>query len=267
MMCFEKARLIINQSHFLRAILLPCIIIRRLVRDKLFRLRTERFKEHIRRLSLLPEAIFVKVGANDGITGDPCSDLLLKSNTWKGLLIEPVPYCCERLKRNFSDTSRFTVEQVAIGTASGSIPFYFVDRDAIKNLPSLPNWYDQVGSFNRNHITNQFGAGIEPYIVEFKVETCTLSDVFMRNCIADLHLLHIDTEGYDFEVLKMLDFNRYRPVIIFIEHKHLSASDNSAMRRLLYNNGYSIYDCGMDYFAFNKAANKRLHKLQTAHMK
>ena len=41
------------------------------------------------------EPVFVKVGANDGVTGDPVSDILLSNPKWKGLLIEPVPYCFE----------------------------------------------------------------------------------------------------------------------------------------------------------------------------
>lgn len=59
---------------------------------------------------------FVKVGANDGITGDPCSDYFLRNQNWRGLLIEPVGYCVEKLKAIYNDDSRFIVEQRAIGT-------------------------------------------------------------------------------------------------------------------------------------------------------
>ena len=63
--------------------------------------------------------MFVKVGAHDGITGDPCSDILLANTQWKGLLIEPVPYNFERLKANFQDSQRFCLEQVAVGAIAG----------------------------------------------------------------------------------------------------------------------------------------------------
>jgi hypothetical protein len=46
-----------------------------------------------------PEPFFVKIGANDGITGDTSSDPLSDTN-WKGLIIEPVPYsssACEQI--------------------------------------------------------------------------------------------------------------------------------------------------------------------------
>src|SRR5262249_59030637 len=65
--------------------------------------------------TLVAEPLFVKVGANDGVTGDPCSDILLATPQWRGILIEPVPYCFERLRANFSDSRRFILEQVAVG--------------------------------------------------------------------------------------------------------------------------------------------------------
>jgi hypothetical protein len=41
--------------------------------------------------------VFVKVGANDGVTGDPFAVSLLNNRQWKGVLVEPVPYCIDRL--------------------------------------------------------------------------------------------------------------------------------------------------------------------------
>ena len=37
-----------------------------------------------------------------------------------------------------------------------------------------------------------------------------------------MHLLHVDAEGHDYEVLKTLDFAKHAPLSIFVEHKHLS---------------------------------------------
>jgi len=81
---------------------------------------------------------FVKVGANDGITDDPCGDYFLKRQRWNGLLIEPVGYCVEKLKAVYKDDSRFIVEQRAIGTQQGSAPFYYLAKEAKESLPNLP---------------------------------------------------------------------------------------------------------------------------------
>jgi hypothetical protein len=84
----------------------------------------------------VPEPLFVKVGANDGMTGDPCSDILLANN--KGLLVEPVPYSFDRLKVNFHDSKRFSLELIAIGSTAGKKSFYDVDQAAYDVMPDLP---------------------------------------------------------------------------------------------------------------------------------
>lgn len=194
---------------------------------------------------------FVKVGANDGLTGDPCSDILLADQRWKGLLIEPVPYCMDRLKSNFNDPMRFRVEQVAVDSSPGLKTFYYVSPQAAEELPGLSKYYDQLGSFDRNHILKHIPS-LEPFIVECEIKVTTLSDIVARNGVEEIHLLHVDTEGWDFEVLKTLDFTRYAPLAIFIEHIHLTEESRAQMQRLLHTNGYAVHACGRDYFAVKK---------------
>lgn len=209
----------------------------------------------------VPNPTFVKVGANDGVTGDPCSDILLSGTAWKGLLIEPVPSCFEQLRDSFGDPDRFVLEQVAIGAKSGSVTFYFVDSEAaLKSIPNLPSWHDQLGSFDKSHITKHLGGRLRPFIREMEVQVIPLNEALKRNNIRNAHLVHIDTEGHDFEVLKSLDFTNHSPVLIFIEHAHLRTGDKKSMRRFLQERGYSVRDCGGDYFGLHKEASRALHR-------
>ena len=73
-----------------------------------------------------------------------------------------------------------------------------------------------------------------------------------------MHLLHLDAEGHDYEVLRTLDFAKHAPLSIFVEHKHLSDAQKTEMLHLLRKHGYAVRDCGEDYFAVNEEANKRL---------
>lgn len=205
---------------------------------------------------IVPEPIFVKVGANDGVTGDPCSDILLANNKWKGLLIEPVPYCFERLKVNFHDPRRFSLEQVAIGSTVGRKTFYYVDRAAYDVIPNLPSWFDQLGSFDKIHILKALNGILAPFIVECSIEVTTLSELLNKHGIRNLHLLHIDTEGYDYEVLTTLDFATHIPVMIFVEHVNLPKGQKKELLQLLHKHGYQVRNCGEDYFAFNKESYK-----------
>jgi FkbM family methyltransferase len=250
-MFIDKLRYFIKSTPFLYDLLLPVV---NKVRD-----RKSRFRRHCLNLSNeFSEPIFVKVGANDGITGDPCSDILLAHANWRGLLIEPVPYCFDRLKHNFQDSGRFCFEQVAIGASAGEVTFYYVDEKASRSVPGLPTWFDQLGSFDRNHILKHLDGTLEPFIIECKVQVCPLSDVLMRNRIQEIHLLHIDTEGHDYEVLKTLDFGKFAPLSILVEHIHLSDTQKPEMLHLLHTNGYAVRDCGADYFAVNEAIYHRL---------
>jgi FkbM family methyltransferase len=221
-----------------------------------------RFRRYCLHLSkVVPQPVFVKIGANDGITGDPCADILLAHTNWRGLLVEPVPYCFDRLREHYHDSQRFCLEQVAIGSAAGQASFYYVDAQANRHVPDLPPWFDQLGSFDRNHIVKHLNGRLEPFIIECKVQVCPLSEVLMRNQIREVHLLHVDTEGHDYEVLKTLNFAEHAPLSIFVEHRHLSPAHRTAMRRLLRQHGYSVRNCGADYFAVHEEANKRIPRM------
>jgi len=246
--------------------LLPIVRQVRSVRDLPARLRRQRLRaaaEQIRRYcavlpQLVPQPLFVKVGANDGVTGDPCSDILLAMPQWRGILIEPVPYCFERLRANFGDTRRFILEQVAVGATSGRASFYFVSPAAAEHIPNLPAWFDQLGSFDKTHILKQLDGILEPYIVETAIDVSPLADILQRHRVSRIDLLHIDTEGYDYEILKTIDFSQNAPSAVLVEHWHLSDDDRKGMRRCLLQAGYTVLDCGGDFFAIDSGLMKRL---------
>jgi FkbM family methyltransferase len=219
---------------------------------QLFRSYCERLPE----LVLAP--VFVKVGANDGVTGDPCSDLLLAHPNWAGLLVEPVPHYGSRLRANFNDAQRFRIEQVAVGAINGRSTFYYVDPAARAELHDLPSWFDQIGSFDRNHIMKHLDGILAPYIIEVPIEVCTLTKLLLRNNIDRVDLLHIDAEGYDYEVLAGCDFSLFAPLLILVEHKHLNAEKREKLLLMLRERQYLVRDCGRDYFAVNEHAYRDL---------
>lgn len=159
----------------------------------------------------------VQIGSNDGKTGDPLFESI-KSNNWTVTFVEPIPYLFEKLVNNYGNDERFRFVQKAVG--KGVSNFYFIDKQSGLDL-NLPYWYDQLGSFDFNHILKHFGDSIKPYIRSIRVETIGLNELLDSR----VDLLHIDVEGYDWEVLKQLDKTKYSPKIILFEHKHLNDSD------------------------------------------
>lgn len=66
---------------------------------------------------------------------------------------------------------------------------------------------------------------LEAYTVEIKVHAKTLNEVIEAYNFQDLDVLHVDAEGYDIEVMKSIDLEKYAPKYIIVEHKYLSAKD------------------------------------------
>jgi len=52
--------------------------------------------------------------------------------------------------------------------------------------------------------------------------------------------------GYDFIVLKQVDFDRYRPRLLICEHEHLGREDEAACRSMLEGCGYETLQEGRD---------------------
>lgn len=199
-----------------------------------------------------PTVFFVQVGSNDGLQGDPIHDLIVSRNGWRGVFIEPIDFLFQRLRKNYGEADRFVFENVAISTEKGSKTFYYVSEKAKSEL-DLPYWHDQLGSFDKAHITNLLGDQMAPYIVEEEVECLPLQDVLDRNRVAEIDLLHIDTEGFDYKVLAQLDLKRYRPSAILFEHHLLSDDEFVKARELLRGTGYRLLQYGNDTLAIRRS--------------
>jgi len=189
----------------------------------------------------------VQIGSNDGITGDPIYDLVRKNNKWKALFVEPIPYLYKKLKKNYGNDSRFKFENVAVNDGTQQI-FYSVGEEAKIDLPDLPNWYDQLGSFKKENILNALNGILEPYIEEVLLQGVTLKELLKRNHIEAITLLNIDTEGYDWKILSQLNLNYLKPDIILIEHKHLDKVEKESLINFL-KTDYLIFRLGGDMIA------------------
>ncbi len=223
----------------------------------------------VRLTQTLERPVFVKVGANDGVTGDPCGRWFLDHPSWTGLLIEPVPYCVDALRAVYHDShdrhdrrdhDRFIIEQAAVGATPGTAEFYYVAEEAKRALPELPSWYDQLGSFDRQHIVKHLDGRLAPFIRTIEVRVAPLDELVRKHRLTRIDLLHIDTEGHDLRVIESLDLVAFAPVVVFVEHKHLSPHDRRALKRLLRRARYRVRRVGGDFLAVHRQAAALLQK-------
>jgi FkbM family methyltransferase len=172
----------------------------------------------LEKLNQNDDVYFVQVGAMDGIAYDPIQAHVRKYN-WSGLLVEPLPEYFEQLKANYSDNTNLVFENVAISDKAENRVINCISEDVIKEK-SLPEFARGISSFFTDRNDLRFGFW-KRYITEVMVECITLDMLLTRNNVKKIDLLQIDTEGFDYQVLKQLDFTMFKPKIIHMEYMHL----------------------------------------------
>jgi FkbM family methyltransferase len=184
-----------------------------------------------------PDLTFLQIGAFDGRQADPLYQFIVRHH-WRGVLVEPMPDAFSRLREAYQDEPQVQLQNVAVAQTDGQRTLYHLRRDAA----GLPAWAPMLASFDRD-VVLRHGAQI-PNIAEFlettEVPCVTLSTLLARTGLDRVDLLQIDTEGWDYEILKLVDFTQMRPAIINYEHAHLSPDDWDAAVGLLVRNGYRV---------------------------
>jgi FkbM family methyltransferase len=193
---------------------------------------------------------FVQVGSNDGVIHDPLHQVV-RASGWSGVLVEPLPPMYERLVANYAGVPGVAFENAAVGTVDGTSTLYSVDpRDGD------PYWVDQIATFDRDTLLGHADvlAGVADRIVEVPVASLTLPSLISRHDLKSVDVLHVDVEGYDYEVLKQIDFSSsWAPTFIIYEREHFDRDTDRAARRMLRAAGYRLIDIWPDQFAFRGA--------------
>jgi FkbM family methyltransferase len=182
---------------------------------------------------------FVQIGAFDGITGDPIRKFL-EVKKFGGLLLEPQKDAFEKLKENCKSQPQLILVNKAVSNSSESKYLYRIRP----GTPGLQKWMTQtamaqIASFSRETILKIF-PDMDSAIEKEEVPCATMDSLFDEHKVQKVDLLQIDAEGYDFEILKMFPFSRFKPTIIHFESRHLSKADTDACFRFLVERGYKI---------------------------
>ncbi len=206
------------------------------------------------------DIFFVQIGSNNGVTGDPLFQLI-KDFRWSGLLVEPVPYLFEELKENYKNIDAdLSFENSAIASETGLLKFYRLKQT---DQPGIPVWYDQLGSFRKEVILRQREVipGFDDLLIEDNVHAITFDQLAGKHNLKNLNLIHIDTEGYDFEIIKLIPFERFEIDLIMYEHVHLTNEDYKDSIRILKDKGLILKRFHTDTIAIKKGLLGRLLNL------
>lgn len=173
-----------------------------------------------------PEGFFVEVGAND--PENLSQTRLLEEQGWRGILVEPLPDCCDRLRRV---RSRAKVFQLACGSPAqrGRARFRVAAAGDRSSLADCEN-YDPTVQFTR--------------LID--VEIRTLDDLLAQEGHPRVDFVSIDVEGAELSVLQGFDLDRHQPALLLVEdyvytlavHRHLTGHGYKLVRRTGSNNWY-----------------------------
>lgn len=161
---------------------------------------------------------FVEVGAANGILSNTL--LLERDYGWSGLLVEPFVHWHDDLKRN---RPHCRIDTRAAWETSG------------QRMEFLAASNPELATLRQCNLDHHAPARADAPVLT--VETVSLNDLFAQHQVAtDLPYLSIDTEGSELRILAALDWSRYRPTVITVEHNYALARD--AIHYLMREMGY-----------------------------
>lgn len=165
---------------------------------------------------------FIQIGANDG-----CDFLKywIKRFKWKGILVEPIPWVFETLKKTYSNYDKVIFENVAVSDVLGTKPFYVSPKEGRSS---------SLGFIHQSMRKHQQRKDYKTVMVE-----CVDFNALLDKHNVNPDIVVIDAEGYDYRIIKTIDFERFKPDVLMYEHKELPLA--TECRRYVKNKGYKTY--------------------------
>lgn len=210
---------------------------------------------------LHPGLSCIQIGANDGYTHDPIAKFIYRDK-WKAILVEPQKAPFENsLQVLYADNHDVHPVNAAIGHEMGKATLYVVAFSQERWATGLASFNKQVvldhfvsGYANRGAIKEGIEVPTDPHLLVKPQEVACVTFPYLMETYGfqKIDLLQIDAEGFDFEVIKMLDFDSIHPVLISFESVNLSDSERTACFQLLQSKGYRLYTESRDTIALKE---------------
>jgi FkbM family methyltransferase len=171
-----------------------------------------------------PRMTFLQIGAFDGVGEDDLCELITTHNL-RGVLVEPQPAAFARLQQTYRNQRQVTLLQAAIAETEGMRDLYCHRSHA-----------SMAASFNRGHLLKH---GIsDDDIVAQPVPCHTVESALRAAGLESVDLIQIDAEGYDWTIIRSIDFTRVRPRVIRFEYRHMRDADADECLAQLASHGY-----------------------------
>lgn len=180
---------------------------------------------------------FIQVGANDGVSFDYLYDFVVLRDS-QGIVIEPVKDYFFELVANYSDFNKIIKINKAVHPSLKKVVINKISPSAIEKYP---NWVKGIASLDSEHHKKTFIDS--KHILKEEVDADHLMNIINHNLSnKNLDYLQVDTEGFDSEIIKMIDFDTIKPSIIKYESVNLEIEEQNKLIVLLRNKGYHTFN-------------------------
>jgi FkbM family methyltransferase len=151
---------------------------------------------------------FFEFGATNGI--DLSNSYMLETSlNWKGALSEPSPQWHSELKKNRPNSNIIT--ECIWSESDKELDFFVSDVGVLSSLNDFKE-SDKISMPGNTSARLKNGKIVS-------VKTISLNQVVEKEFkFKPPSYISVDTEGSEYEILKVFDFKRFRPVVFTIEH-------------------------------------------------
>jgi len=172
------------------------------------------------------DGVFLEIGAYDGI--DKSNTKFYEELGWKGMCVEPSHKRFKLLESN----RECICENYAISDKIGEVEFMDISGWG-KGLSGIIENYDVR---HKNRIQQELRHPQNKGTETITVRTELLSNLLDKHGITEIDFCTIDTEGGEFDIIKTIDFDRYKINIILVENNYKETN----IRDHLASKGYKL---------------------------
>lgn len=194
------------------------------------------------------DIVAVQIGANDGQRADPLHPLLRKYG-WRAILVEPQPRAFEQLQQTYADFPAVSLENCVIARQDGEVDFYTV-------ADHVDFRWTGLAQLNRDRLMSALVAqGFDrddSLIKSIRVPALTVASLLRKHGLDRMDILQIDAEGFDYEIVKMVDFERSAPALIHYEHANVPLDQHNESWEYLARFGYRLAMIQGDTIAYRQ---------------
>ena len=180
---------------------------------------------------------FIQVGANDGVSFDFLYDFVTVRNS-RGVVIEPVLEYFNELVNNYQNYPNIIKINKAVHPSEKEILINRINPNAFEKYP---DWVKGIASLDFEH-HKKTGINSDDIIKEIVKADSLMNIINEKFKQSELDYFQVDTEGFDYEVIKMIDFKKIQPSIIKYEFVNLNAENQNSLLYLLKNKGYFTFN-------------------------